>query len=77
MWIISAFPIESSIRVRAFPSPSAHFFFASNSSGVGFSGSTDPGAFAFFAINFSSPRSRNTASIRRFHGIPLSAFSNS
>ncbi|KJA20395.1 hypothetical protein HYPSUDRAFT_142309 [Hypholoma sublateritium FD-334 SS-4] len=77
MWIISASLMLSSILVRVFASPSSHFVSAVRSSAVGFSGSTDPGCVASFAIYFSSPRSRNTASILRFHGIQLLAFSNS
>ena len=77
MWIISASLMLSSILVRVFASPSSHFVSAVRSSAVGFSGSTDPGRVASFAIYFSSPRSRNTASILRFHGIQLLAFSNS
>ncbi|KAF8220861.1 hypothetical protein L208DRAFT_1331406 [Tricholoma matsutake] len=77
MWIISASPIDNSIRVRAFASLSLHFFCSSSSAVVGLALSADSGAFASFAIYFSSPRSRSTASILHFHGIQLWAFSNS
>ncbi|KAF9545787.1 hypothetical protein CPC08DRAFT_649272 [Agrocybe pediades] len=76
-WIISLSPTASSMRVLAFASPSFHRSCSFFSSAVGTFGSADSGYAPSFSTYFSSPRSRSTASIRRFHGIQLLAFSNS
>ncbi|KJA19313.1 hypothetical protein HYPSUDRAFT_143886 [Hypholoma sublateritium FD-334 SS-4] len=74
---ISASLMASSIRHRVLASPLSHAVCAFISASVGSPSFADPGRLASSAMYCSSPRSIITASIRRFHGIQLWAFSSS
>ena len=77
MWIISESPIDNSVCIYAFASPSFHLFSTSFSLCVRFALSAASGGFASFSMYFSSPRSHNMASMHHFYSIQLWPFNNS